>query len=52
MISATMTGRRYGLMEVREMGEVTVPGDRYMKDYSRDGESVASRKGRMGIQGS
>lgn len=52
MISAAVMGRRYGLMEVREMGEVTVAGDRYMKDHSRDGESLAPRKGRMGIQGS
>lgn len=26
-------------MQVREMGEVIVPGDRYMKDHSRGGES-------------
>lgn len=51
MISAAVMGRRYGLMEVREMGEVNVAGDRYMKDHSRDGESLAPRKGRMGIQG-
>ena len=42
----------WGLMEVREMGEVTVAGDRYRKDHSRDGESLAPRKERMGVQGS
>ena len=51
MIPAAMTGRRYGLMEVRDIGEVIVSGDRYMKDHSRHGESLAPREGRMGVQG-
>lgn len=32
------------------MGEI-LPGDRYMKDHSGDGESLASRKGGIGSSG-